>query len=139
MGKGTGSFGKRRNKTHTLCVRWNFHRQKSRCSSCGYPATRICKCIRRKTTGTGRMRYLRHVPRSSRTISEKVLKQCQERRLQLQLFKLNCFFLASRVSGFLKTQLLNGKTSLDAFCFVCSLISICFWNELISVTLKRVD
>ncbi|KAG6518720.1 hypothetical protein ZIOFF_022201 [Zingiber officinale] len=72
MGKGTGSFGKRRNKTHTLCVRCgrrSFHLQKSRCGSCGYPAARIrkynwsVKAIRRKTTGTGRMRYLRHVPR----------------------------------------------------------------------------
>ncbi|KAG6475034.1 hypothetical protein ZIOFF_064251 [Zingiber officinale] len=101
QGKGTGSFGKRRNKTHTLCVRCgrrSFHLQKSRCGSCGYPAARIRKCkqlylgitelsicidinlcsgldlwafghnwsvkaIRRKTTGTGRMRYLRHVPR----------------------------------------------------------------------------
>ncbi|KAL5207813.1 hypothetical protein ABZP36_032248 [Zizania latifolia] len=71
-GKGTGSFGKRRNKTHTLCVRCgrrSFHLQKSTCSSCGYPAARIrkynwsVKAIRRKTTGTGRMRYLRHVPR----------------------------------------------------------------------------
>uniref|UniRef100_A0A0D9VMK4 Ribosomal protein L37 n=1 Tax=Leersia perrieri TaxID=77586 RepID=A0A0D9VMK4_9ORYZ len=72
LGKGTGSFGKRRNKTHTLCVRCgrrSFHLQKSTCSSCGYPAARIrkynwsMKAIRRKTTGTGRMRYLRHVPR----------------------------------------------------------------------------
>ncbi|BAS81554.1 Os02g0815000 [Oryza sativa Japonica Group] len=72
MGKGTGSFGKRRNKTHTLCVRCgrrSFHLQKSTCSSCGYPAARIrkynwsVKAIRRKTTGTGRMRYLRHVPK----------------------------------------------------------------------------
>nr|CAB3448540.1 unnamed protein product [Digitaria exilis] len=67
-GKGTGSFGKRRNKTHTLCIRCgrrSFHLQKSTCSSCGYPAARIrnVKAIRRKTTGTGRMRYLRHVPR----------------------------------------------------------------------------
>ncbi|KAH0669704.1 hypothetical protein KY289_024197 [Solanum tuberosum] len=33
MGKGTRSFGKRRNKTHTLCVRCSrrsFHIQKSR-------------------------------------------------------------------------------------------------------------
>ncbi|XP_020573115.1 60S ribosomal protein L37-3-like [Phalaenopsis equestris] len=47
MGKGTGSFGKRRNKTHTLCVRCgrrSFHLQKSTCSSCGYPAARIRKC-----------------------------------------------------------------------------------------------
>ncbi|KAL5990344.1 hypothetical protein ACLOJK_011244 [Asimina triloba] len=67
-----GSFGKRRNKTHTLCVRCgrrSFHLQKSRCGSCGYPSSRIrkynwsVKAIRRKTTGTGRMRYLRHVPR----------------------------------------------------------------------------
>ncbi|KAK1260132.1 60S ribosomal protein L37-3 [Acorus gramineus] len=72
QGKGTGSFGKRRNKTHTLCVRCgrrSFHLQKSRCSACAYPAARIrkynwsVKAIRRKTTGTGRMRYLRHVPR----------------------------------------------------------------------------
>ncbi|WRX27404.1 Large ribosomal subunit protein eL37 - like 1, partial [Theobroma cacao] len=72
MGKGTGSFGKRRNKTHTLCVRCgrrSFHLQKSRCAACGFPAARkrkynwSVKAIRRKTTGTGRMRYLRHVPR----------------------------------------------------------------------------
>ena len=47
QGKGTGSFGKRRNKTHTLCVRCgrrSFHLQKSTCSSCGYPAARIRKC-----------------------------------------------------------------------------------------------
>ncbi|KAK5817393.1 hypothetical protein PVK06_022317 [Gossypium arboreum] len=76
MGKGTGSFGKRRNKTHTLCVRCgrrSFHLQKSRCGACGYPASRIrkynwsMKAIRRKTTGTGRMRYLRHVPRRFKT------------------------------------------------------------------------
>ncbi|KAL5783248.1 hypothetical protein ACOSP7_008277 [Xanthoceras sorbifolium] len=72
MGKGTGSFGKRRNKTHTLCVRCgrrSFHIQKSRCGACAYPAARVrkynwsVKAIRRKTTGTGRMRYLRHLPR----------------------------------------------------------------------------
>uniref|UniRef100_A0A2N9FYC6 Ribosomal protein L37 n=1 Tax=Fagus sylvatica TaxID=28930 RepID=A0A2N9FYC6_FAGSY len=69
-GKGTGSFGKRRNKTHTLCVRCgrlSFHLQKSRCASCGFPSSRIRrynwseKAIRRKSTGTGRMRYLRYV------------------------------------------------------------------------------
>ncbi|XP_041005587.1 60S ribosomal protein L37-1-like [Juglans microcarpa x Juglans regia] len=70
MGKGTGSFGKRRNKTHTLCVRCgrrSFHLQKSQCASCGYPSSRTrkynwsVKAIRRKTTGTGRMRCLRYV------------------------------------------------------------------------------
>ncbi|KAB2609929.1 60S ribosomal protein L37-3-like, partial [Pyrus ussuriensis x Pyrus communis] len=67
--KGTASFGKRRNKTHTLCVRCgrrSFHLQKSRCASCGFPSSRIRKynwgekAIRRKTTGTGGMRYIRH-------------------------------------------------------------------------------
>eukprot|EP00267_Zea_mays_P032725 XP_008666424.1 uncharacterized protein LOC103645074 [Zea mays] len=47
QGKGTGSFSKRRNKTHTLCIlcdRHSFHLQKSTCSSCGYPAARIRNC-----------------------------------------------------------------------------------------------
>ena len=74
-GKGTGSFGKRHNKTHTLCRRCGrttFHIQKSTCSSCGYPAARIRKynwankAIRRKTTGTGRMRHLKDLPRRAK-------------------------------------------------------------------------
>ncbi|CAK9236002.1 unnamed protein product [Sphagnum troendelagicum] len=47
LGKGTGSFGKRQNKSHTLCRRCghcSFHIQKSRCSACAYPATRIRSC-----------------------------------------------------------------------------------------------
>jgi ribosomal protein L37E len=47
QGKGTSSFGKRRNKTHTLCIRCgrrSFLLQKSTCSSCGYTAARIRKC-----------------------------------------------------------------------------------------------
>ena len=47
QGKGTGSFGKRRNKTHTLCIRCgrrSFHLQKSTYSSCGYTTARIRKC-----------------------------------------------------------------------------------------------
>ncbi|KAL9666942.1 hypothetical protein QQ045_001286 [Rhodiola kirilowii] len=46
IGKGTGSFRKRRNKTHTLCVRCgrrSFHLQKSRYSACAYPAARTRK------------------------------------------------------------------------------------------------
>ncbi|CAL9101839.1 unnamed protein product [Musa textilis] len=93
LGKGTGSFGKRRNTTHTLCVS-----RRAAAAPADYPSGRIRKCdssdpsislllvtsgfcllrwdlgcfgsgnwsvkaIRRKTTGTGRMRYLRHVPR----------------------------------------------------------------------------
>ncbi|KAL8708255.1 MAG: hypothetical protein Q9220_006832 [cf. Caloplaca sp. 1 TL-2023] len=72
MTKGTSSFGKRHNKTHTLCRRCgrrSLHIQKHTCSSCGYPAAKIrqynwgMKAKRRKTTGTGRMRSLKEVPR----------------------------------------------------------------------------
>lgn len=70
--KGTTSFGKRHTKTHTLCRRCNkrsFHRQHKTCASCGYPAAKIRsyewgqKAKRRKTTGTGRMRHMKDVPR----------------------------------------------------------------------------
>jgi len=50
IGKGTGSFGKRRNKTHTLCVRCgrrSFHIQKHTCGSCAYPAARKRSCAYR--------------------------------------------------------------------------------------------
>jgi len=72
MTKGTQSFGKRHNKTHVLCVRCGrraFHLQKKTCGSCGYPAAKLrkyhwsFKALRRRTTGTGRMRYLKTVPR----------------------------------------------------------------------------
>ncbi|CCU77676.1 ribosomal protein L37 [Blumeria hordei DH14] len=72
MTKGTSSFGKRHNKTHTLCRRCgrrSLHIQKHTCSSCGYPSAKIRKynwgekAKRRKTTGTGRMRYLKCVAR----------------------------------------------------------------------------
>nr|XP_054110984.1 collagen alpha-1(I) chain-like [Callithrix jacchus] len=62
MTKGTSSFGKRRNKTHTLCRRCGskaYHLQKSTCGKCGYPAKRkrkynwSAKAKRRNTTGTG--------------------------------------------------------------------------------------
>lgn len=72
MTKGTSSFGKRTSKSHTLCVRCGrraFHIQKSRCASCGYPSARkrtfnwSVKSKRRRTTGTGRMQYLKHMSR----------------------------------------------------------------------------
>ncbi|SPO30348.1 probable RPL37A - ribosomal protein L37.e [Ustilago trichophora] len=75
MTKGTTSFGKRHTKTHTVCRRCNaraFHRQKKVCASCGYPAAKIRsyewgqKAKRRKTTGTGRMRYLKNVSRRAK-------------------------------------------------------------------------
>ncbi|KAK8946090.1 60S ribosomal protein L37-1 [Platanthera guangdongensis] len=62
QGKGTGSFGKRRNKTHTLCNRCgrrSFHLQKSTCSSCGFPAARIRKFLRSNVVGR---KYLELVP-----------------------------------------------------------------------------
>ncbi|KAH6877957.1 ribosomal protein L37e-domain-containing protein [Alternaria rosae] len=72
IAKGTSSFGKRHNKTHTLCRRCgqrSLHIQKHTCASCGYPAAKTRKfnwgekAKRRKTTGTGRMRYLKTVNR----------------------------------------------------------------------------
>ncbi|KAK1803618.1 hypothetical protein P4O66_021030, partial [Electrophorus voltai] len=73
--KGTSSFGKRRNKTHTLCRRCGskaYHLQKSTCGKCGYPAKRkrkynwSAKAKRRSTTGTGRMRHMKVVFRRFR-------------------------------------------------------------------------
>ncbi|PRP84425.1 ribosomal protein L37 [Planoprotostelium fungivorum] len=71
MTKGTSSFGKRgTHKSHTLCRRCgrgSFHIKKATCASCGFPATKkrtyqwSVKAIRRKTTGTGRTRYLKTV------------------------------------------------------------------------------
>merc|ERR1712026_622962 len=51
------------------CGRSTYHIQKKECSSCGYPAKRKRtyqwseKSIRRRTTGTGRMRHLKIVNR----------------------------------------------------------------------------
>merc|ERR1712000_410604 len=69
MTKGTQSFGKRHNKSHTLCVRCgkhSFHIQKHQCSACAYPAAKMRdpgsnKGKRRTATGTGRMKHLRDV------------------------------------------------------------------------------
>ncbi|KAF7918473.1 uncharacterized protein EAE98_009716 [Botrytis deweyae] len=47
MTKGTSSFGKRHNKTHTLCRRCgrrSLHIQKHTCSGCGYPAAKTRQC-----------------------------------------------------------------------------------------------
>lgn len=67
MTKGTSSFGKRKNKSHTLCRRCgrsSLHIQKKQCASCGYPGAKTrkygwsVKANIRKTTGTGRMKSL---------------------------------------------------------------------------------
>ncbi|KAI5124235.1 hypothetical protein M0805_005084 [Coniferiporia weirii] len=71
-GMGTSSFGKRHTKSHTLCRRCGnraFHRQHKTCAQCGYPSAKLRsyewgqKAKRRKTTGTGRMQYLKTVSR----------------------------------------------------------------------------
>ncbi|RVD92681.1 60S ribosomal L37 [Tubulinosema ratisbonensis] len=67
MSKGTSSFGKKNKRNHTLCKRcgsMSYHKQKRRCSSCGYPEAKLRnpgsdKAIRRRTTGTGRCRHLK--------------------------------------------------------------------------------
>jgi large subunit ribosomal protein L37e len=59
-------------KTHTgcrRCGRTSFHIQKKVCAACGYPSARMRtynwgkKMIRRKNEGTGRMRYMKTLPR----------------------------------------------------------------------------
>ena len=70
--KGTTSFGKRHNKSHTACRRCgkvSYHIQKKTCSSCGYPAKKMRnfnwgqKAKGRRTVGTGRMRYMKTLTR----------------------------------------------------------------------------
>mmetsp|Transcript_25789 Transcript_25789/g.53758 ORF Transcript_25789/g.53758 Transcript_25789/m.53758 type:complete len:91 (-) Transcript_25789:49-321(-) len=72
MTKGTTSFGKRHNKSHTTCRRCgkvSFHIQKSRCASCGYPNSKMrtfnwaLKARGLRTNGTGRMRYMKTMTR----------------------------------------------------------------------------
>mmetsp|Transcript_22089 Transcript_22089/g.53804 ORF Transcript_22089/g.53804 Transcript_22089/m.53804 type:complete len:99 (+) Transcript_22089:49-345(+) len=72
MTKGTTSQGKR-GKRNTMqcrrCGKVSYHIQKKRCAACGYPAAKrrsyqwSQKAIRRRTTGTGRMRHLKVVAR----------------------------------------------------------------------------
>ncbi|XP_057383142.1 60S ribosomal protein L37-like [Balaenoptera acutorostrata] len=75
MTKGPSSFGKRRNKMHTLCCRCGSkacHLQRSTCGKCGYPAkwerkyNWSTKAERRNTTRTGPMRHLKIVCRRFR-------------------------------------------------------------------------
>jgi len=75
MTKGTFSFGRRHQHTHTLCVRCgrrSFHIQQARCSSCAFPAKKMRrynwgeKALRRRTEGTGRMKYLKDMPRRAK-------------------------------------------------------------------------
>ncbi|AFN83390.1 60S ribosomal protein L37 [Encephalitozoon romaleae SJ-2008] len=74
MSKGTASFGKK-NKRNTemcrRCGRQSYHKQKNSCSSCGYPNSKMrnpgsIKARRRRTVGTGRMRYMKRELRAAR-------------------------------------------------------------------------
>ena len=76
MTKGTTSQGPRHLKAHTFCRRCGrraFHRQKKECGACGFPRTTmrrydgVYRKVRgRKGQGTGRMKYLKDVPRKFR-------------------------------------------------------------------------
>ena len=75
MTKGTTSRGEKHKKAHTTCRRCGkvaYHMQKQRCASCGYPAAKMRrfnwsdKALRRRTQGTGRLRYLKVVQRRGR-------------------------------------------------------------------------
>ncbi|KAG5683734.1 hypothetical protein PVAND_012999 [Polypedilum vanderplanki] len=68
MTQGTSSFVSAVIRRHTLCrrcVRSSYHIQKSTCANAAYPAAKTrsynwsIKAKRRKTTGTGRCRYLK--------------------------------------------------------------------------------
>lgn len=87
--KGTTSFGKRHTKSHTACRRCgkvSFHIQKKTCSSCGYPSPKMRqynwgqKAKGRRTTGTGRMRFMKNMTRKFKngfregTVAKKQIK-----------------------------------------------------------------
>eukprot|EP01059_Diplonema_ambulator_P008462 TRINITY_DN180_c0_g1_i2.p2 TRINITY_DN180_c0_g1~~TRINITY_DN180_c0_g1_i2.p2 ORF type:complete len:105 (+),score=21.58 TRINITY_DN180_c0_g1_i2:38-316(+) len=74
MTKGTTSRGERGHHSHTLCRRCgnrSFHTRLLRCASCSFPNPRMrryhwsVQAIRRRTTGAGRMRYLKDVQRKA--------------------------------------------------------------------------
>ena len=76
MTKGTTSQGPKHLKTHTFCRRCgrrSFHRQNKICAACGFPRKTIrrydgvlIKVRGRKGQGTGKMKYLKEVPRRFR-------------------------------------------------------------------------
>ena len=76
MTKGTTSQGPRHVKTHTFCRRCGrrtYHRQNKICASCGFPRKKMrhydgvnCKVRGRRGQGTGRMKYLKDIPRKFR-------------------------------------------------------------------------
>ena len=72
-------------KTHTTCRRCgrtSFHIQKKVCSACGYPSARMRsynwgkKMIRRKNEGTGRMQYMKTLPRKFKNGFREGVRRC---------------------------------------------------------------
>lgn len=58
--KGTSSFGKRHNKTHTHCRRCGrraYHIQKKTCASCGYPSPRKRHCKLTKYNSGAKLKF----------------------------------------------------------------------------------
>lgn len=53
------------------CGKQSYHKQKNSCSSCGYPDAKMrtpgsLKARRRRTVGTGRMRYMKREMRAAK-------------------------------------------------------------------------
>nr|AGE89248.1 ribosomal protein L37 [Cryptocaryon irritans] len=75
-GKGTPHFGKKHQRTHTECRRCgrvSYHKQKKSCAACGFPSARLrrfdgwaLKVRGRKGQGTGRMKYMKDIPRKAK-------------------------------------------------------------------------
>ena len=73
MTKGIGRTGTRNDKTHIICRRCgksSYNVQKSACASCGFGNSAKMrrfnhhyKAKRRRTQGTGRMTFMRHLSR----------------------------------------------------------------------------
>ena len=72
--KGTAAFGLKHQRTHGYCRRCGknaLHYQKHRCASCGFGANKKMRLFTgwgqkvraRRGQGTGRMRYMKDIPR----------------------------------------------------------------------------
>ena len=108
-GKGTGSFGKRRNKTHTLCRRCgkrSFHIQKTVCGACGYPSAKIrgCKFYHHSLlyffnlcrTLTFDMQMWQGMPKAENVHHSLTVKDTQRRNLSVEYIKCHmCYPLSS--------------------------------------------
>merc|ERR1711994_328807 len=105
------------------CGRRSFHIQKMQCASCGFPQKKMRrynwseKALRRRTTGTGRCRYLK-------TIHKKIQKRLQNQGRLLQRTRNWCQSkLNSKLTGKLTGK--KKKKTVKVFFYhiiVCTLI-----------------